>query len=74
MIAREKHAGEHPVSGAEKASPSDDAGAGPSPFEPLIRHFAELQMLVGHYLRARTIRLRPGCGRFCFGQSPDLLA
>ncbi len=26
----------------------------PSPFDPLVRHLSELQMLAGHYLRARA--------------------
>lgn len=32
---------------------ASDAESGPSPFDPLVRHISELQMLAGHYLRAR---------------------
>jgi hypothetical protein len=55
MIAREKPAGdEQRVGGADNPTRTDDVGSGPSPFDPLFRHFGELQMLVGHYLRARA--------------------
>jgi hypothetical protein len=66
MIAREKP----PPGDADRADPAQssagwpdksspetsesDVGPQPSPFDPLLRHLAELQMLVGHYLRART--------------------
>jgi hypothetical protein len=33
---------------------SPTAGDEPSPFDPLLRHLSELQMLAGHYLRARA--------------------
>jgi len=72
MIAREKPSTEpdRPNAGQSRAdraesSTSDvenEAGNDPSPFDPLLRHLTELQMLAGHYLRARadqiTSRLR----------------
>ena len=67
MIARETASTTGPdgkESGAPSEGSTDHAGktdcareevsSGPSPFAPLLEHLAELQMLVGHYLRARA--------------------
>ncbi|HEX3999825.1 MAG TPA: hypothetical protein VHX65_14840 [Pirellulales bacterium] len=37
-----------------RLDPEEGSPVDPSPLAPLLRHLAELQMLVGHYLRARA--------------------
>lgn len=57
MIARENTSPMPDGDGASASERSEtriDAASGPSPFDPLLKHLAELQMLVGHYLRARA--------------------
>ncbi len=56
MIAREEPSssarGGEPIGEDQPEKRLDSAGR--SPLEPLLKHFAELQMLVGHYFRARA--------------------
>jgi hypothetical protein len=59
MIARENpSAGEQERSTAQgtggPGSGASDGSNEPSPFDPLLRHLSELQMLAGHYVRARA--------------------
>jgi len=63
MIAREKPLPSDPDGNGPQSNSSDpdheaDSTSGfdgaPSPLEPLLRHIAELQMLVRHYVRARA--------------------
>ena len=62
MIAREDHSttesdgpnsGQSDFTDRAKSSASDLENE-PSPFDPLLRHLTELQMLAGHYVRARA--------------------
>ena len=39
-------------------STAGDVGDEPSPFDPLLRHLSELQMLAGHYVRARADQIK----------------
>lgn len=63
MIAREKPSptdpkGQPDPGAAGSRGRIDPSGeSSPSPFEPLLRHLAELQMLAGHYLRARASQI-----------------
>jgi hypothetical protein len=62
MIAREKpptteserHDSGKPESSSGAAADLGETGNEPSPFGPLLRHLSELQMLAGHYIRARA--------------------
>jgi hypothetical protein len=73
MIARQtRSAGEPEQSTAQEAgveqsdSSASDSGGGPSPFDPLLRHLSELQMLAGHYVRARADQITARVRRLVF--------
>ncbi len=59
------------------SSPAGSSPAGsdePSPFDPLLRHLSELQMLAGHYLRARADQISARVRMLLFWAIAGLIA